>query len=434
LFFAAFCLLGIGGLVSWFAFLVVPEWRVNHQFVEHTCTVLDKRLGDTKEKETEKENGKERENEKDETVRQQRILYRPEIKIEYVIGDETYVAWTYDLAVALNAASSYSSDKEGTQEVLDGFVVDHQDPRKYPCWYDSADPRVVVLARGYRWWIWLVPVVPASFLLIGGGGLLYAVLHWGKSAERRAAITRRAQQRDLFGANGRGRFQFPYVPDGADIVNSPGTTLRFRLPMATSPGWALFGFLLACVVWNGIVAVFVAIAVGGHLNGQPDWLLTLFILPFLAVGIAGIVFFVRRLLVTAGIGPTLVEISAHPLVPGGRYALFVSQGGRLRINRLDVTLVCEEQATYRQGTNTRTETRQVYQQEVFRREAFEVPRGARFQTECELSVPAGAMHSFKAAHNEIHWKLVVHGDVAGWPDYRRAFPLIVQPATARTGP
>ena len=44
------------------------------------------------------------------------------------------------------------------------------------------------------------------------------------------------------------------------------------------------------------------------------------------------------------------------------------------------------------------------------------------------------MHSFAADHNEIAWTLVVEGDVAGWPEYRRAFPVIVRPATRRTHP
>ena len=55
--------------------------------------------------------------------------------------------------------------------------------------------------------------------------------------------------------------------------------------MATSPGWALFGTLAFCVIWNGIVAVFVVMAVRGHLAGQPDWFLTLFIIPFVLIGL-----------------------------------------------------------------------------------------------------------------------------------------------------
>ncbi len=403
LFFAIFLLIGCGVLAVLFTTLVVPEWRVNHEFVEHTCVVLDKRIG---------------ESHSDEGTR-----YRPEIKIRYQIDGQTYVRWTYDISM------SYSSGRSDKQAILSQFTVDEKNPKEYRCWYDPADPSVAVLVRGYTWWIWLVFIVPVSFIVISGGGFVYSVLHWGKSAERCAAMTRR----DLFNTNNEPQRKFPNIPDCADITNSPGTRLKFRLPIASSPAWILFGVLMACLLWNGIVSVFVVFAVGGYLKGNPDWFLTLFIIPFVLVGIGLIAFFIRQLLVTTGIGPTLVEISDHPLYPRDRCRLFVTQSGQLMMNSIQVLLVCEEEATYRQGTNTRTETRDVYRQEILRREAFEVHRGLPFEAECELGIPAGAMHSFKADHNEINWKVVVKGDVAGWPDYKRSFPVIIQPANRLLG-
>jgi hypothetical protein len=403
LFFAILLLLGCGGLVALLVFLVVPEWRVNHEFVETTCRVEQKRLG-----QTDAEDG---------------TLYRPELKIEYQVQGVTYHSpWTYDIGHA------YSSGREDKEAILAGFTSGKQ----YTCWYDPADPYVVVLVRGYSWWIWLVFLIPVSFILIGGGGVLYSALHWGKSAERCAAMARRAPSRDVFDAGGRSAPALVNVPDDSDITNSPGTRLRFRLPIGSSPGWVLFGVLVACLLWNGIVFVFALHAVRGHLQGKPDWLLTLFTTPFVLVGIGLIVVFIRQLLLTTGVGPTLLEISAHPLHPGGQCRLFVSQSGRLKMNSLEVLLICEEAATYRQGTDTRTETREVCRQEVFRREGFEVRHGVPFEAECEFAVPAGAMHSFKAEHNEVNWKLVVEGHVAGWPDYKRAFPVVIHPPNGRT--
>lgn len=399
LFFGVLLLLGCVGLVAAVVFLVVPEWRVNHEFIETTCRIEQKRVG-----QIESEEG---------------ALYRPELKLEYQVDGQPYHSvWTYDIR------NAYSSGREEEEAKLNRFDLHKQ----YPCWYDPADPYVVVLVRGYHGWIWLVFAVPVSFIAIGGGGVLYGVLHWGKSTERRAAMSRRGQGRDLFQGNGRSARKFPNIPEGSDIINSPGTKLRFRLPIRSSPGWALFGLLVACVLWNAIVSVFALGALRGHLHGQPDWLLTLFLLPFVLGGIGLIVLFVRQLLLTTGIGPTLVEISDHPLHPRDRCRLFVSQSGRLRVKSLTVLLVCEEATTYRQGTDTRTETREVYRREILRREGFEVRHGLPFEAECDLAVPAGAMHSFKADHNEIHWKLVVQGDAAGWPEYQRSFPVIIHPA------
>ena len=249
----------------------------------------------------------------------------------------------------------------------------------------------------------------------------------GKSAERRSAMTLRAQEREFTGGGDAPR-DYPCVPQGVDMTNSPGTRLRFRLPMASSPGWALFGTLAFCVLWNA-GWIFLAICIGSHLIGRPnDWFLSIFSVLCVAIGVAAVVLFIRQLLLATGIGPTLMEISDHPFRPDGQYHLFLSQSGRLAINVLRVSLVCEEAATYRQGTNTRTESQPVYRQELFRREAFQIESGTPFETEFDLHVPVGAMHSFKADHNEINWVLTVEGDLSNWPSYKRSFPVIVRPA------
>lgn len=407
LFFAVFLLLGCGGAVAVFVIWVVPEWRANYVYVENTCQVVSTKIEDKKT-----EDG---------------FLYRPAIKVKHEVDGELYTTWSY-----YDVHKAFSSGTKEKRKILEREIrKDFPVYTEKKCWYDPDDPREVVLKRGFSWWIWPVFAIPASFVLIGSGGLVYRLLRWGKSAERRAVMVQRAQQRDPFNTNGGSQRRYPNVPGGADITNSPGTRLKFRLPISTSPGWALFGVAMICVFWNGIASMFVVFTVNGHLRGDPDWLLTLFVVPFVVGGILLIVRLIRQLLVTTGVGPTRVEISEHPLQPGKQCRLLVSQSGRLKVNSLSVLLVCEEEATYRQGTNTRTESRQVYQQEVFRREDFDIHRGMPFEAECELDVPAGAMHSFKADHNEVNWKLVVRGDVAGWPDYQRAFPVIVRPGNGK---
>jgi hypothetical protein len=269
--------------------------------------------------------------------------------------------------------------------------------------------------------------VAVSLMLMGGGRLAYGVFTWGKSAERRAAFAKRAARLDPFAGNGRAKPDFPYVPVATNTTDSPGTTLAFRLPAAGLPGWTLALWLVTSLVWNGIVSVFVVITVGGFLAGEPDWFLAIFTLPFVGIGIGLVVFFLRQLVITTGIGPTLVEISDQPLHPGGQYRLFLSQTGRLAMGSLEMWLVCDEEATYRQGTDTRTETKRVYRQTLFRGEGLRVAGGAPFQTRCDLEVPPDAMHSFKSGHNEITWKILVKGNPVRWPDFERSFPVIVYP-------
>jgi hypothetical protein len=201
--------------------------------------------------------------------------------------------------------------------------------------------------------------------------------------------------------------------------------------VTASSTWGLCVWLVACLLWNGAVSVFAAVATNSHLEGRPDWVLTAFNVPFVLIGLGMAVFFVRQVLMATAVGPTLVEISSLPLYPGGQYELFFTQTGRLRMNRLEVLLACDEEATFVHGTNTRVETQRVWQAPVFSEENFEICRGAPFEGRCAIEVPPLAMHSFKAEHNEVAWKIVVRGEAAGWPAYERTFPVLVYPAPHR---
>jgi hypothetical protein len=397
LFFAIFLLLGCVGTVIVLVTLFIPEWRANHVFLEHRCHVLEKRIASR-----DSEDGP---------------VFRPELRIRYVVDGQTYVTWTYDIRGA------YSAGQKDKQAILDDFAAGQE----YPCWYDPLDPGIAVLSRGYSGWFWLAAAVPISFVIIGAGGLVFRLLTLGKSTERGSLITKRAARLDVFAPSDRVRPEYPHIPAAFDITNSPGTTLAYRLPPERSSVWSLFAWLGVCIVWNGLVALFAVLAIKSILAGSPDWFMTAFTVPFLLCGIGLVVYFVRQVLVATAIGPTLVEISAQPLSPAKKYEVFLSQSGRLKLKSLEILLVCEEETTYRHGTNTRTESRRVFQQSLCRRETFEVHRAAPFQIQCDLEIPAGAMHSFKASHNEVQWRLIVRGECDKRRSYERAFPLIVLP-------
>ena len=394
---AAALVAGTIALVVVLVKVVIPEWRVNHQFVEHTCVVLQTRLA--------KQEGADG------------TLYRPEARIQYSVNGETYVTWTYSIR------GRYTASRAEVEKILQSL----EPGEEYTCWYDPADPSVAVLVQTYTWWSWLTLAIPGSFILIGIGGVVHSLMTWGKSAERQAAIAQRTAHGASFDPSRCSLPDFPYVPKPASITDSPGTTLAYRLPSVTGSGWKLLGGAAACLGWNGIVALFACVAISGFLEGRPDWLLTVLVIPFLVVGGGIIVYFLRYVLVASAIGPTLVEISEQPLYPGNHYELFVSQTGRLRVKSLEVVLACEEQATFQQGTNTRRESLRVLEQPVYRREQFDVRHGVPFEARCLLEVPAGAMHSFKSEHNEISWKIIVKGEVDGWPSFSRSFPVIVYP-------
>ena len=396
--FAVLFVLGCTFLYTFLDAWFLPTWRANHRFIEHVCTVRDKRLA-------EQTSGKQ-------------VLYRPEINIEYRLGTTAYTTWAYSLP---NPFTAGQTDK---QAALARFQVD----REYPCWYNPADPREVVVVRGYLWWTSLWLIVPTTFIVLGGGGLTLSLLHFGTSAERRASLVHKAGKIEIFDRPRIPQGDFPFVPDAGDVTDSPGTTLAYRLPIRTSPAWFLFWLGAGCVLWNLLVAMFVSAAVNSVAAGNVNWGPALGLAPFVVIGLWLVGYFIYRLLLASGIGPTLLEISAHPLLPGQAYEAFVSQSGRLRLKSFDVLLVSEEEAAYRQGTDLRVEKRRVLETTLLHQENQEIHRGFPYEVRVPLLVPAKAMHSFKAAHNEIAWKLVVIGQPAGWPAYQREFPLIVHPA------
>jgi len=395
LFFGIMFLVGCGALALLLLSLIVPEWRANRHFAETRCTVLERRIVDKPNK-----NG---------------TVYRPEVHIRYQVEGDTYEDWTYDVIEV------YSASREETQKLLDEF----EPGKQYPCWFDPMNPEKAVLVRGYSGWAYLLLLIPISFMTIGGVGLGYTVTHWNTSAERRAAPVQR-KPRDQF-EDELAKPEFPFIPADTNLTNSPGTTLRYRLPTEGAPGWALFSIFAAALLWNTISAVFAVMAFQRHMRGDPDWTLTIFVVPFLFAGVWLLAYLVRQLIATTGVGATRIEISHHPLYPGRQFQVLVSQAGRLPIDSLQVYLVCEERVTYRQGTDTRTEHRRIFEEKVHCQQKIETQPARPFETKLTVQIPPGSMHSFKAEHNEIGWRLIVRGKVAGWPDYERAFPVIVHP-------
>jgi hypothetical protein len=133
------------------------------------------------------------------------------------------------------------------------------------------------------------------------------------------------------------------------------------------------------------------------------------------------------------LGGPAAEVTPHPLFPGEPYQIFLSWRGPLRLRSLTVALVCEEEATYRQGTDTRKETRRVHYEEVARQEGLLIDRDFPWEFRHQSRLPAGAMHSFEAGHNKVSWMIRVEGDVPGRPRLRHDFPLAVYPPRGQGG-
>jgi hypothetical protein len=275
--------------------------------------------------------------------------------------------------------------------------------------------------------IWTVIVL--GFIAIGLTRVLNILWRVGASAERRGAIVSRARDVELLNQLADAHRHLPYIPLDLRQFATRGERLKFRVRARGATRWnvltigAVAGlFLLVSTAMVILVADsvrqhgmdWIGVVLGSLLSGVTVWLM--------------VQFFIALLQQTA-IGPTEFEISDLPLAAGGSYQVFLSQPARLRIGLLDVVLECEEQATFRQGTDIRTENRVVYRQRLFRKRGIAVDRTHPFQTAFEFQLPGEAMHSFRSPNNSIAWRIRFDCEVRGWSPIRRQFPVVVVPAS-----
>jgi hypothetical protein len=277
----------------------------------------------------------------------------------------------------------------------------------------------------------LAIVIPVALVGYGLMGLVLLLWQNVASSERRAAVVQKAAEWELPVGQGKGgRISLPAVPPVDAVMDSPGVRLAYRLPIDAASGWVSFTMAAVCLVWNSLVAIFVFRVIQQHIDGRPSWLLTWLMVPFVLAGVWTLVALARQVALEIVIGTTRVEVSDHPLYPGGAFQGFVSQTGRLHVRWFQVLLVCEEQAVYQQGTDTRQATSRVYRATLFSQRKFDIRPQQAFEADFNFSVPAAAMHSFVSGHNAVMWTLVVRGRMARWGEFERRFPIYVYPAAA----
>jgi hypothetical protein len=288
----------------------------------------------------------------------------------------------------------------------------------------------VLLAEGaaYGWWPWPAILIPLALVGYGATGLVLLVWENVASSERRAAVVQKATGWELPGVEFRQvGLSLPTVPAIDAVTDSPGVRLAYRLPIDAASGWVSFTMAAVCLIWNTLVAIFVVRFLSAD---EINWLLVWLMVPFVLAGLWTLLALGRQLLLSVATGTTRLEVSHHPLFTGGTYRGFVSQSGRLHVRWFQVHLVCEEQAVYQQGTDTRRETCRVYRATAFSQRKFDIAPHRAFEADFDFAVPPTAMHSFSSAHNGIVWMLVVRGRMARWGDFERRFPVYVYPGDA----
>lgn len=332
--------------------------------------------------------------------------YGVEIEYRYEVDGRSYTADRRSFGV--DGSSSGRSGKER-------FVADHPPGKQLTCFVDPDDPTEAVLNKGWSASL-LWGLFPLPFLLIGLLVLWFSgrtLLGLGKEAgasPMSAGID---------------------ADDGAVPSADPNTTGPVTLRPGKQRVGGAIGLLVFALIWNGIVGVFVVHLVRSALRGNVDVCTSLFMVPFVLVGVVVLGAWVQKVLLI--FAPAVVlELDRGAVPVGGSVSLkwrVVSRLGRL--SSMSIDLVGEERATYRRGTDTITDTHTFYEERVVGAEpgdsAFDTLRAMPDRGSVVVAVPAETMHTFKADNNAIAWKLKVHGTVRRWPDPEDSYELTVLP-------
>ena len=293
-------------------------------------------------------------------------------------------------------------------------------------WPDST-----ILPIGFGFW--LMVIASSSFIVIGLTAFILQISQTLASPEMRSALVDRAKRDHKRRAEGLvDDVDLANLPCLANLTDSPGVRLAYRLAIQRGETTPLILSALFATAWNAMLAVLTVLSIQHHLSSRPDWFLTVLLLPFGAVSFYSIRWFFKLFRRQSGIGPTAVEISDLPLLPGEAYQVYLCQYGRCTFNELRLSLVAFEETTYQQGTDVRTERVEINRiAATIDSFSGEPPYGAEpekpLEMDCHIRLPRDIMHSFQGQHNAVTWKIVVEGNAIKWPSFCRSFPVVVYP-------
>ena len=288
----------------------------------------------------------------------------------------------------------FETGSDSIRKEKDEIVRKHPAGAQTVCFVDPRNPSEAVIDRGPHSGLWL-GALGLVFVAAGGGGFLFAPAMIRKGRTRAVPVVE--------------------VSGGGSVELKPKHT----------PFMKFLGMLAFFVVWNAFVSFFFYMVFLRNDGERVPFFAKAIVGIFTLIGVLGIggvfhsflAIFNPRLRLTAG-------SAGIPL--GGVLQLDWEIEGRAdRFTKLRIVLEGSEEATYRRGTDTSTDTN------VF----LEIPvldstDRADFRSgSARIAIPSGSMHTFIAPNNKVLWRLRVEGSIARFPDVKDEYPVTILPAS-----
>jgi hypothetical protein len=329
---------------------------------------------------------------------------------------------------------SFGSDTSKNQFEIQQQIAPYTIGGESVCWVDPQNPDRSVLQR-------TVPITSTIFALVFGGffaafgvgGILLALAVRKDERNRKlGTLAKKNQSSGLLNAN---------VPKKTvdDTASSNGATYRepsCLLPVPEGPDEPLVlkplmsrrarfvGLAILALVWNALIWILI-----WNVWNKSPW----FVLLFLGVlALAGILILGSAIHAFLQLfNPrTVVVCSQTRIYPGSEFEIsWMHEGNTSRVAQLQISIVCEEIVSFQQGTSTRTEKTEAFQEFIVdTTKQEEIAQGFR-----DFSLPHDVMYSFNASNNKVEWSIKVHGKIVFWADISEVFSIAVQPPEPSTG-
>jgi hypothetical protein len=323
--------------------------------------------------------------------------YAVDLFYRYQVDGREYRSNRYDLV------GGSSSGSRGKHEV----VRAHPPGSRLTVRVDPQRPWRAVVERSPGWMA-LLGLFPLPFLAVGFFGLRWTLRqrHRGGSVSRprgghRAALEARRSGPPPLAAG-------EWVRAGASRVG------------------AFIGLLVFALIWNGFILFFMRQVNAGSDGGLVGGFFSLFMIPFILVGIgvaAGSVYAFAAIF-----APRFdLQLAAGELKPGRSVRLqWRRSGGFGETRDFALLLLGREEATYSQGSSNST-ARSVFHEEVL----FESTVPQAISTGAvSVRIPSDAVPTFRGEHNRIRWFLVLQARVPRLPDIHDEREILVLPPEA----
>jgi hypothetical protein len=310
--------------------------------------------------------------------------YSVDITYHYRRGDRRFTSDRY----------SFSVGKTAGRASKEAIVRSYPSGSESFCFVNPNAPEQAVIDRGLQL-DYLFGLFGLIFVLPGGLGL---------------AFRRKALRQPLSN---------PEAMPVAELATDGPRALK----PAVTPLGKFMGVLAFNLIWNGVVGVFVYVVFFDKGAGHAPFFAKAIICLFALIGV--LCLFAAAGAFLALFNPRVRLTAPATRVPlGGEFSFSWNVTGRTgMLRKLTIVLEAREEAIYKRGTQTSTDTK------IFAR----IPivetsdRELLLRGNARVAVPAALMHTFEATHNKVLWRLKVSGEIPRWPDVADEYPIVVLP-------